>query len=70
MFIQKFVDIHLFLPTTDNPSARKEVILGPAEFKGDITTYPGASNRFIIVLLNQFSLPSIIKAVHPQRKKD
>ena len=57
MFIQKRFDIDLHLPTTDYPSAGKHVILETAEFKIDFAAHHGASNRFVVVLLDQSVYP-------------
>jgi hypothetical protein len=52
MFMQQCFDIHLPLPTTDYKSAREHVILETTEPKIDLTTHPGTSDRFIVVLLH------------------
>ncbi len=41
------------LPTTDYPPAGKHLILETAVPKVDLTAHPGASNRFVVVLLDQ-----------------
>ena len=54
MFIQELIDIHLHLPATDYPPAGEQFILGTAEPKVDITSYPGTPNCLFIVLFDQF----------------
>jgi len=61
MFIKKLPDVYPTLPTTDDPSARKQVVLGTAEHKVDKASHSGAANRFVIVLVDQSFLPSIEK---------
>jgi hypothetical protein len=53
MVFQKPIDIKPHLPTPGYPSAGRHVILGTAELKIDIAAHPGASNCFIVVLLDQ-----------------
>jgi hypothetical protein len=65
MLLHKSFDIHLALPTTGYESAGEHVVLETAEPKIDFTPHPGASDRFVIVLLDQCIYPPDYK-VHTQ----
>jgi hypothetical protein len=64
MFVQQCLDIHLPLPTTNYKPAGEHVILETAESKIDFTTYPGTSDRLVIVLLDQDIVPSRVQGIH------
>ena len=65
MFIQKLIDIHLHLPTTDYESAGKHVVLETAEPEIDLTPHPGASHRLVVVLLDHLASP-LRRKMHSQ----
>jgi hypothetical protein len=59
MLSQKFIDIHLRLPATENKSAGKHVVFVMAEPKIDLTPHPGASYSLFVVLLDHGMYPPV-----------
>jgi hypothetical protein len=66
MFIEKLLNIKLWLPTADDPSAGKKIIFGSAENEINIAPYSRAANYFLVILLDHISIPVYLE-VSPQQ---